>query len=428
MFDATKTIFISYRRTPSRYLARAIFEHLQGNGYDVFLDIENIDSGEFERIILGQIAARQHFLVLLTVGTMERCSEPSDWLRREIEYAINVQRNIVPIMVDEFSFADVKQYLTGDLSNLEKYNAFKLYYDYFDEGMLRLRERFLRQPFEGELKPIAPSDIQTVERKLAEISAEPIPTPTQLSAEEYFNRAKKKFLEKDFSGSIENLTQAINLNSYYTTAYINRGTAHKRLKNIGAALNDFTAAINLDPGRATTFYNRGRVYLSVGEIEKAILDFTKAIEINENFSDAFKFRSKAYKAIGDNKNAEADKAKENEIKEDFSFDDFDSFDDFNFSEDEFLLTPEEELELIDASRKEFVIFTSFIALLSVIGELITVIILNNATGFATFVRDFVVLINVMMIIFSGLVLILSSFFWNKLREWEKNLVHFLQES
>ncbi len=306
MVDASKTIFISYRRTNSRYLARAIFEHLQTNGYDVFLDIENIDSGEFERIILGQIAARQHFLVLLTVGTMERCAEPSDWLRREVEYAIKVQRNIIPIMVDEFSFTDVKQYLTGDLANLEKYNAFKLYYDYFDEGMSRLRGRFLRQPFEGILSPITPADAQAVERKIAEISAEPIPTPTQLTAEEYFNRAKRKFQEKDFTGTIADLTEAVSLNPQYIIAYTNRGVAYKRINDLDMALKDFSQAIQLDPRRYSVFYNRGRINLLKGDNENAISDFTQAIKLNENFIQAYTFRSKAYTAIGNHDKAKAD--------------------------------------------------------------------------------------------------------------------------
>jgi len=57
---------------------------LRQHGYDVFMDVESIDSGQFETIILDQIAARAHFLVILTHGTLERCQEPNDWLRREI--------------------------------------------------------------------------------------------------------------------------------------------------------------------------------------------------------------------------------------------------------------------------------------------------------------------------------------------------------
>ena len=55
-----------------------------------------------------QIEARAHFLIILTPGTVERCAEPGDWLRREIEYAIDKQRNIVPLLLNGFTFKDTE--------------------------------------------------------------------------------------------------------------------------------------------------------------------------------------------------------------------------------------------------------------------------------------------------------------------------------
>ena len=94
-----KTVFISYRRT-NTYMARAVYQNLTAHGYDCFLDSESIDAGSFERIILNQIAARAHFIVILTPSALERCAEPGDWLRREIEYALENKRNIVPLMFE----------------------------------------------------------------------------------------------------------------------------------------------------------------------------------------------------------------------------------------------------------------------------------------------------------------------------------------
>ena len=59
-----KSVFISYRRT-NAMTARAVYQHLNAQGYDCFLDYESIDAGSFERIILSQIAARAHFIVIL---------------------------------------------------------------------------------------------------------------------------------------------------------------------------------------------------------------------------------------------------------------------------------------------------------------------------------------------------------------------------
>src|ERR1700737_1502130 len=91
-----KTVFLSYRRTNIPW-ALAIFQNLTLHGYDVFFDYNGIASGAFERVILGNITARAHFLSLLTPSALERCGDPEDWLRREIETALENQRNIVPL-------------------------------------------------------------------------------------------------------------------------------------------------------------------------------------------------------------------------------------------------------------------------------------------------------------------------------------------
>ena len=89
MSNFSKSVFISYRREPSWTVARLLFTNLVQNGFDVFMDVETIDSGKFDTIILNQIAARMHFILILSPGTVERFEEPDDWLRREIEHAID---------------------------------------------------------------------------------------------------------------------------------------------------------------------------------------------------------------------------------------------------------------------------------------------------------------------------------------------------
>ena len=72
-----KTVFISYRRVNTSW-ALAIFQNLTQNGYDVFFDFNGIASGDFEAVILENIRARAHFLVLLTPSALDRCAEPTD--------------------------------------------------------------------------------------------------------------------------------------------------------------------------------------------------------------------------------------------------------------------------------------------------------------------------------------------------------------
>jgi hypothetical protein len=182
--SADKTVFISYRRNVASFIARAVFQDLRANGYDVFMDVESIDSGTFDTIILNQIAARAHFLVILTPGTLERCNEPGDWLRREIETAMDLGRNIVPIFVNNFTLKDTDSYLTGKLSELPRFNSLNLPHDYFDEGMAKLRARYLRQSITVVIQPTPTAERRQVAQKIEAVARQGLPTKADLSAEE----------------------------------------------------------------------------------------------------------------------------------------------------------------------------------------------------------------------------------------------------
>src|SRR5579863_10192482 len=114
-----KTVFISYRRINFPW-ARAVAQDLTHNGYDVFIDITGLDSGDFERAILENIRSRAHFLVLLTPSALDGCQRPNDLMRREIETAIQAKLNIVPLMLEGFDFAapGVGERLIGSLAPL----------------------------------------------------------------------------------------------------------------------------------------------------------------------------------------------------------------------------------------------------------------------------------------------------------------------
>lgn len=115
-----KTVFISYRRTNIPW-ALAIFQNLTNHGYDVFFDYEGVASGDFESVILGNITSRAHFLVLLTPSALDQCGDPGDWLRREIETALQSRRNIVPLMLEGFDFGapSIATQLTGTIAPLK---------------------------------------------------------------------------------------------------------------------------------------------------------------------------------------------------------------------------------------------------------------------------------------------------------------------
>jgi formylglycine-generating enzyme required for sulfatase activity len=151
-----KTVFISYRRTDV-YTALAVYENLKNQGYDVFFDYRSISSGDFEQIITSNIRARAHFILILTPTALDRCNEPGDWLRREIEFAIDQKRNIIPLFFRGFRFGEpaLSEKLTGKLQNLSRYNGLNVHEDYFEEAMHRLRTQYLNIPLNTVIHPVS---------------------------------------------------------------------------------------------------------------------------------------------------------------------------------------------------------------------------------------------------------------------------------
>jgi hypothetical protein len=139
---ARPSVFVSYRRDVSWATASLVFKDLTEHGYDVFLDVHGLASGDFEHRILAEIAARTHFVVILEPGSLDRTADPDDWVRREIAHALSTDRVVVPILAGGFTFRSAPG-LPPDIAAIAARNAVPLTPVYFAEGMQRLRSRFL---------------------------------------------------------------------------------------------------------------------------------------------------------------------------------------------------------------------------------------------------------------------------------------------
>ncbi|HEX2908747.1 MAG TPA: SUMF1/EgtB/PvdO family nonheme iron enzyme [Phototrophicaceae bacterium] len=174
------SIFISYRRSTSKHLAQLIFRELRQRGHDAFLDVTSIDSGAFDRIILNQIAARPHFLLILSPGSLERCVNEGDWLRREVEEAFRLKRNIIPIFDEGFNIEQERQYLPEPIrTELARLNAPPYSHYYFDAFMDTVCNRFLKQPvYDVLITPTPTADHPEVQRRIAQAAGTPALAPS----------------------------------------------------------------------------------------------------------------------------------------------------------------------------------------------------------------------------------------------------------
>jgi tetratricopeptide (TPR) repeat protein len=346
-----KTVFLSYRRTNAPW-ALAISQNLTHHGYDVFFDFNGIASGDFESVILENIRARAHFVVLLTPSALERCGDPGDWLRREIETALEIRRNIVPLMLEGFDYGTptIATQLTGTLAPLKSYNALRVPVEYFDEAMERLRTKFLNLPLDAVLHPASASAVRAAKVEQAAASAAPAVTERELTAQEWFERGlnatdrneKLRFyseairLQPDyakafvgrsfvhligghFEGAIEDCNEAIRIEPDDGYAFYNRGDARHEMGDLDGALQDYNEAVRLMPDNAYAFANRARARYQKGDLDGALQDYNEAVRLMPDDAYAFANRARARHEKGDLDGALQDYNEAVRLKPDYAY-------------------------------------------------------------------------------------------------------------
>jgi tetratricopeptide (TPR) repeat protein len=313
-----KTVFISYRRTHFPW-AYCIYQNLTQHGFDVFIDYQSIDSGNFESVILDNIRSRAHFVVILAPSALERCSKPGDWLRREIETAMDEQRNIIPVMLEGFDFGSplAKKHLTGKLEALGTYNGLTFIAEYMEAGLEKLRKRHLNVALEDIHLHRLTAEAEEITR-IQKAAADRAPTVAvdELKAQEWLERGYRHSIyfyreyrnsktKNDLEEAIRCFTESIHLNPSYD-AYFHRGGMYRFQGNLEDAIKDYDLAIDIDPKNAKTYNERGLVWLDRGDLDKAISDYNTAIRLDVNETKALLNRGTVRRIRGDLHGALAD--------------------------------------------------------------------------------------------------------------------------
>jgi tetratricopeptide (TPR) repeat protein len=292
-----KTVFLSYRRNNAAW-ALAIVQDLTRHRYDVFSDFNRIRGGDFETVILDNIKARAHFIVLLTPSALKRCSEPGDWLRREVETALKLKRNIVPLMLEGFKFntPSIAGQLTGKMQALKKYNALWVPAEFFGAAMKKLREEYLNVALDAVPHPATHIARQAARAEQAAVKAAPAVKLKELTAQQWFEKA---FKATKISDELHYYNKALRLKPDYSSAFVNRGNARKERGDLRGALEDYNAAIRFEPGDAESFYNRALLREEMKDLKGALRDYDKAIRLQPDEADFFYNRALAREAKKD---------------------------------------------------------------------------------------------------------------------------------
>src|SRR5262245_24240859 len=126
---AQPLVFINYRRTESGWPAEWLAAGLKRmfGGESVFLDIRDVDAGDdFTQVLEDKLGHAAALLVLIGKGWLDvqdglerrRLDDPSDWVRKEIHFALkNPRCHVIPILLDDAALPE-KQELPDDIAGL----------------------------------------------------------------------------------------------------------------------------------------------------------------------------------------------------------------------------------------------------------------------------------------------------------------------
>jgi CHASE2 domain-containing sensor protein len=140
---ATPVAFISYRRDGGAETARAIRTALAERGMNAFLDVDDMGPGRYGDQILQEIERRPSFILLLSPGALDRCSDERDALRQEIAHAIQTKRNIIPVNKNGFVFPkkDCLPEAIAPLAEFQAINYSELHFEATIHQLVEFLER-----------------------------------------------------------------------------------------------------------------------------------------------------------------------------------------------------------------------------------------------------------------------------------------------
>ena len=93
-------VFISYRRSDGTDKARILDLAFGIDDCRTFLDFKSLGVGAFDKRLEDAVLDAPIFIMVLTPDYFARCNEEGDWVRKEIELALDNNKIIIPINYD----------------------------------------------------------------------------------------------------------------------------------------------------------------------------------------------------------------------------------------------------------------------------------------------------------------------------------------
>ena len=140
--DTRYDIFISYKRK-SLATANNLYYRLTTRGYSTFFDLEEMRRDNFNVQLLNYIENANDVFVILEEGSLDACKNDNwkeDWFCHEISYALEKEKNIIPILLDGYQMPK-EDFFPDEMKELSFKNAPEFSFSFFEEYLNKLIER-----------------------------------------------------------------------------------------------------------------------------------------------------------------------------------------------------------------------------------------------------------------------------------------------
>ena len=145
-------VFISYRRKGAGAgVAGELQTKLENRGYKVFLDVDDIDSGEFPEQIDHAIKESTDFLLILSQGALDCCVDEEDWVRHEIVLAEQLGKNIIGVSLPGFVMPMAED-LPAPLRDLPNKQVFLWSHEYRKASLEKIEQNMVSARLKSEKK------------------------------------------------------------------------------------------------------------------------------------------------------------------------------------------------------------------------------------------------------------------------------------
>ena len=150
MSEKIYDVFISYRRNGGFETAKHLNDLLSHDGYSVSFDIDTLREGDFDTALLARIEQCVDFILVVDEHCFDRTIDKSvareqDWLRIELAYALELRKNIIPILLANAAFPNA---LPDEIKAVSRKHGPTYSKEYFDnfygklKGMLHALPRY----------------------------------------------------------------------------------------------------------------------------------------------------------------------------------------------------------------------------------------------------------------------------------------------